>query len=329
MSADKFIVITTINPPGKAVAEFAKWEGWRLIVIGDRKTPKDWLSVSGVTYLDIEDQAGLFPELAAIIPENTYTRKMIGYAHAIKSGAKAIFETDDDNIPYAYARETIEAAIDPKDRTYFERRRSTKRWLNAYSLFGSARIWPRGFPLESVRDLDAETKRGTGSNPWAIMQFLCDEDPDVDAIYRMTAGAPAYFATKRTFIIDEGSFCPINSQATLWLPEAFPWMYLPLGVSDRVTDILRGYIATACLWSHGMSVAYSSPIVTQKRNAHDLYRDFIDEVPLYLNADSWARTVWHSAGMKDALERLIDHEDIPEENRMAYVAFRKAAGLTP
>jgi hypothetical protein len=326
MSGDKFIIVTTINPPGKAVHDLAKWEGWNLIVIGDCNTPSQW-ACPGATYLDLEAQKGLFPALSDEIGANTYTRKMIGYAYAIQAGAAAIFETDDDNIPLPHAQETIEAMIAADNRVYFERRRSTKRWLNAYSLFASARIWPRGFPLESVRDADAEIKRGTGSNPWAVMQFLCDEDPDVDAIYRMTAGAPVYFATRKMFVLDEGSFCPFNSQATLWLPEAFPWMFLPICVSDRVTDILRGYIATACLWSHGASVAYASPIMYQKRNPHDLAVDFANEMPLYLGADSLARTVWHSAGMKDALNRLIDHEDIAEENLAAYAAFRKAAGL--
>ena len=33
------------------------------------------------------------------IPENHYSRKNIGYLHAISNGAKIIFETDDDNLP--------------------------------------------------------------------------------------------------------------------------------------------------------------------------------------------------------------------------------------
>ena len=36
----KFIVTTTINPPTKALLKFSKFNGWRLIVVGDLKTPE-------------------------------------------------------------------------------------------------------------------------------------------------------------------------------------------------------------------------------------------------------------------------------------------------
>ncbi|VDM75263.1 unnamed protein product [Strongylus vulgaris] len=38
--------------------------------------------------------------LLSVSPENSYTRKNIGYLYAIKNGAKWIYDTDDDNKPY-------------------------------------------------------------------------------------------------------------------------------------------------------------------------------------------------------------------------------------
>ena len=39
---DKWIVITTINSPTADVKKLAGIEGWKVVVVGDTKTPKDW-----------------------------------------------------------------------------------------------------------------------------------------------------------------------------------------------------------------------------------------------------------------------------------------------
>jgi hypothetical protein len=329
----KFIVITSINPPSEGIARFRDWDGWEVIVVGDKKTPTGW-ECDGVTCLGLEEQRKLFPGLAAAIPENTYRRKMIGYAYAIKNGATAIFESDDDNIPYSDAADIVDAELfwDRKDG---ERRGTSNAFLNVYELFGARNCWPRGYPLEHVRDFTIEAREGRDTNPWAIMQFLCDEDPDVDAVYRMTRGRPVYFARNRKFILDAGTSCPFNSQATLWTPESFPLMFLPGGVTDRVTDILRSYIATRCLWHAGMAVAYASPIVYQKRNHHNLLNDFVQEMDLYFHSAEW---FWALSLMemkakdmagryRECIERLGLRTDFLLENTAGYGLFLKAAGL--
>ena len=39
---DKWIVITTINSPTADVKKLAGIEGWKVVVVGDTKTPADW-----------------------------------------------------------------------------------------------------------------------------------------------------------------------------------------------------------------------------------------------------------------------------------------------
>ena len=39
---DKWIVITTVNPPTEDVKKLAAVEGWKVVVVGDTKTPADW-----------------------------------------------------------------------------------------------------------------------------------------------------------------------------------------------------------------------------------------------------------------------------------------------
>lgn len=115
--------------------------------------------------------------------------------------------------------------------------------------------------------------------------------------------------------------------------DIFPLMFLPLGVSDRVTDILRGYIATAGIWAMGFSVAYASPIFYQKRNFHNLHNDFQQEMPLYANAESWRRLL-SEIKMDGAAEfyrmaiRLLEAQGvISADNSVAYELFLRTMGL--
>ena len=38
---DKWIVLTTVNSPTEDVKKLARIEGWKVVVVGDTKTPKD------------------------------------------------------------------------------------------------------------------------------------------------------------------------------------------------------------------------------------------------------------------------------------------------
>jgi hypothetical protein len=328
MKNKKFIVITSINHPTLAIEEFAKWDGWTTIVVGDRKSPNHW-SCGDVIYLSLEEQIKQFPDFSKYLPENTYVRKMIGYLYAFANGAEAIFESDDDNIPYPGAVEQIERDL-RGSKVYGPIVSSSSGWANIYKEFGAPHCWPRGYPLTCIQNTNTVTDvvdDGKPQLPWGVMQYLADDDPDVDAIYRMTHSEPIHFARNRRYRLGEGVFCPFNSQATLWLPETFPLMFLPLGKTDRVTDILRGYISLSSLWMGGSTLAYSSPVVYQSRNFHNLQKDFEQELDLYKYADEWSKKFIKisdqefDAGYKGLLKILIEEYKLPEINILAYDCF--------
>jgi len=322
----KFVIITSIYPPSAAVKKFAGWKGWETVVVGDRKSPKDW-EQHGATFLSIDDQIARFPEMAGHIPENTYTRKMLGYLYAIGKGATAIFESDDDNIPYDDAQATVERMIDESAHPEHRLLRSGQGWVNIYDAFGSTDCWPRGYPLHLIKANPHELVEADRPLKRKVVQFLADEDPDVDAVYRTVHGKPVTFSRGRFLALEPGSYSPFNSQATLWLPEAFPLLYFPLGVPDRVTDILRGYIALAALWKQGGTLAFHSPVVYQERNPHNLHNDFIQETMLYHHAPAWAQKLQELDGSTAgevyaaAIEHLIEREHLSELNRRAYRTF--------
>jgi hypothetical protein len=335
MNAEKFVVMTTVNRPGKAAARFAQWEDWQTVVIGDRKTPEPW-ECEGATYIGLDGQHEICGEFSGAVPEGSYARKMIGYVFAMRNGATAIFDTDDDNVPYLAATGIIETELwDHGCRLHYEGRRPGigQRWLNVYGLFGASHCWPRGFPPECVKGFGYRIERRCENRYRAVVQFLVDGEPDTDAIYRLTNGKPVNFERGRGYVLDYDVYCSINSQATLWKPEAFPLMFLPVGVSDRVTDILRGYIAQVAIHKTGDVIGYHSPIVFQVRNPHDLLKDFEEELPLYRNASRWMDALLELPGesrislFRAALRKLVEIGAIPELNVGLYEMFLKVAGI--
>ncbi|RCN48277.1 hypothetical protein ANCCAN_05692 [Ancylostoma caninum] len=99
MTSKKWIVVTTINYPTEDLMSLARIPGWKMVVVGDIKTPKNW-RLEGVHYLSVEDQQLLDYNLSSDLLYNSYTRKNIGYLYAIRHGARWIYDTDDDNKPY-------------------------------------------------------------------------------------------------------------------------------------------------------------------------------------------------------------------------------------
>jgi hypothetical protein len=271
-----WIVITSINPPTPAVAEFATFArsaGGGVVVVGDTKSPADWRH-EGVVFLSIAEQRRLFGELADAIPTRSYARKNLGYLYAIAQGAGLIIDTDDDNRPYSdFARGLASTVSAPLV--------GGVDWVNVYRYFTDARIWPRGLPLDRVREQGTVRDRVERTCP--VQQYLADLDPDVDAIYRLLEADPLRFRPgAEPVILDAGTFCPFNSQNTVFYPEAFELLYLPCFVSFRMTDIWRSFVAQRVLWEQGHHLAFGRATVFQERNAHDLMKDFEDEVVGYL-----------------------------------------------
>ncbi len=117
-----------------------------------------------------------------------------------------------------------------------------------------------------------------------IWQGLADQDPDVDAIYRLTNNKPCYFDKKGQIVLEKGVVSPFNSQNTAFKQETFPLLYLPSTVTFRFTDILRGLIAQP-IWAMGYSLGFTEATVYQERNEHNLLKDFEQEIPCYLHGE--------------------------------------------
>ena len=290
MSEKLSLVVTSIASPNqvlRALAEGCRERGQRFVVVGDAPSPRDF-RIQGCDFYGLEEQYETGFRFARLCPTRHYARKNLGYLLAMRGGARVIVETDDDNVP--------------REEFWAERRRrqsvpvvNAGGWVNVYRYFTDANIWPRGLPLDEVRKPVAEFDALEVLDvDCPIQQGLADENPDVDAIYRLVEPLPQSFRRDRAVALGAGAWCPFNSQNTTWWPEAFPLLYLPAYCSFRMTDIWRSFVAQRVAWEQGWGVLFHGPTVWQERNEHNLMRDFRDEVPGYL----------HNASIREALAGL-------------------------
>lgn len=273
-----FLVITSIAGEEHPILnQFAK-DSLRydlpFILIGDTKSPQDF-DLHGCDYYSIESQKSMTFKLGELLPDNHYSRKNLGYLTAIAKGAEIIIETDDDNWPMKEFWNRREKEV---NAYYMEE----NGWVNIYRYFTEENIWPRGFPLENIKDnMPLLVNQMQISCP--IQQGLADKNPDVDAIYRLVMPLPVSFNKSANIALGMNSICPFNSQNTTWFKEAFLLMYLPSYCSFRMTDIWRSFVAQRVAWTCGWPVMFHNSTVWQERNDHRIIKDFEEEIPGYIN----------------------------------------------
>ena len=329
----RFLVVTSIHPPTEAVLAYAARADWTVVLVGDRKGPAT-VTDDRIVFLDLARQKSLGFEYVAHCPENHYARKNVGYLYALTQGAELIAETDDDNYPLPGWGGALE--FDPAEVRIVE----TDRYFNVYREFTDAEVWPRGYPLrEVIRSRTASARITRGSAQVAVWQELADDDPDVDAIFRLTRGGDVHFRPAERLVLNPGTYCPFNSQNTFWRRPAFAGLFLPGTVSMRYCDILRGYVAQRLFWRQGLCLGFGPASVRQLRNQHDLMRDFAEEVTMYREIeavvgvlDATAAEGPMGAGLVEVYEALARARLVPEPEVAAARAWQsdlRRLGLEP
>ena len=271
------VVITTINKPNKIIKKLSsktRENNWNFIIIGDKKTPKSFKINYGDFY-SLKKQFKLDLKFAKYCPLSSYARKNIGYLIAMLKST-IIIETDDDNFPkksFFSKRKKMHQAYEIKNSS----------WINIYDLFIKKKnfIWPRGLPLDELTNKVKVSKRKI-NNKFLIQQNVCDNNPDVDSIYRLINSKINIKFKNLKFNLGK-SLSTFNSQNTTWFKEVFPLMYLPVTCTMRSTDIWRSIIALKIMLLNNNKILFGGPTMSQFRNKHDLIKDFIDEIPMFEN----------------------------------------------
>ena len=270
-----FIVTTTINPETYALKKYSKIKNWKLIVVGDKKTPHNsYKKNKKIIYLSPRDQEKIDKKLSDLIGWNCIARRNFGYILASKLGAQLIASVDDDNIPYKnwgmqnYLNRNIEVDF----------YRSNQLVFDPLSIFKfDEKIWHRGFPLDliSVKNNVSKIKKKICFD---VQANLWNLNPDIDAIRRMSLIKKESFYFKNVKPYTSNRILPFNSQNTIITKDAINDYFMFPGIG-RMEDIWAAYY----LQSLGRKVVFAEPTVYQKRNQHNLQKDFLNEIIGYQN----------------------------------------------
>lgn len=303
INASQWAVVTTINYPTEDLKKLVGQKDLHVVVVADKKTPSDW-DLANCIFLSVEQQKKLGYKILDLIPWNHYSRKNIGYLYAIAHGATVIYDTDDDNVLTGNSLEYFpEEASLPVCST-------NELCVNPYAYFGQPSVWPRGYPLEYILKTPSYNLVKQQVCP-LIQQGLVNNDPDVDAIFRLTRGEYICFSAQSPLCLSQGTLCPFNSQNTVFHYKAFWGLLLPISTSFRVCDIWRGYWAQRLLWDIGGSLCFTAANALQMRNEHNLMKDFSDEIDLYLKSGVLATMLngWrsHSDNFVAHIHELTEH----------------------
>lgn len=115
------------------------------------------------------------------MPLNHYVRENNRYLRTIQQGASIIYEANDGN-----------ASLDDWRAPPFAaqaERRIQGGFLKYLKVFMSARIWPRGFPLDQLGN-DTNMSCAARSFSPTVWQRLIGGELGVDAIYRLAGSSP-------------------------------------------------------------------------------------------------------------------------------------------
>ena len=267
----KFIVCTSINKPTVAVKKFDSMKDWKLVIVGDKKTPKNYKLKNGV-YLSPKKQEKIDKKLSDLIGWNCIQRRNFGILYAWKNGADIVAVVDDDNIPYKdWGKKLL---INNKIKTNFYKTNSEA--FDPISVTNHKHLWHRGFPIQILNKRNKVKKQKKIIEP-DIQADFWNGDPDIDAICRMEHHPNCKFKNEY-FPLASNKISPFNSQNTFISKKVLPHYFLFPHIG-RMDDIWASFYVI----SKGFKVVYNKASVFQKRNEHDLTKDMLKEFIGYEN----------------------------------------------
>ena len=262
----KIIVSTTINHPTKAIKKFDNMKDWYLVVVGDKKTPKNFKIKNGI-YLNPSDQIKIDKKLSNLIGWNCIERRNLGLVYAKKLNADIVALVDDDNIPYPNWGKNL--LIGKKIKAQFFD-------INNYvfdPLFYTnyPELWHRGYPVNLIDEREKIKPFKKFILPDVQADFW-NGDPDIDAICRMMLKPDCKFSSKN-FPMFSKKLSPFNSQNTFISGKVLSNYFL-FPDQGRMHDIWASYYLQ---YVKNINVIYNKPSVFQKRNEHNLITDLKNE----------------------------------------------------
>ena len=298
----KFIVCTSVNKPTLAIKKFDAMKNWKLIVVGDKKTPKNYKLKNGI-YLSPRKQELIDKKLSDLIGWNCIQRRNFGLLYAWKSGADIVAVVDDDNIPYNHWGKKL--LINKKIKTNYYQ--TNELAFDPISVTNYKNLWHRGFPIQILRKRKNVKKHIKIITPQIQADFW-DGDPDIDAICRMEHHPSCKFKN-RFFPFASNKISPFNSQNTFLSKKVLPHYFLFPHIG-RMDDIWASFYVI----TKGFKVIYNKSSVFQKRNKHDLTKDMLKEYIGYENNFKLIKD------LKKDINNINNY--IPKKSKLAFLQYQ-------
>tara|TARA_B100002019_G_C21274951_1_gene605005 strand:+ start:36908 stop:37804 length:897 start_codon:yes stop_codon:yes gene_type:complete len=295
----KFIVTTTINSPTEALIKFSEMKDWKLVVVGDLKTPMNEYNDLDCIYLDLNSQNKINPALSELIGFNSLERRNFGYIYAYKNGAKIIASVDDDNIPLENWGKNL-LINKPVDVDFYE---TEEIAFDPLSVTNISNLWHRGFPIELLHRKNLNLKVEKRKLSPHIQADLWNGDPDIDAICRITFSPEVEINKFRPFSTNK--YSPFNTQNTFFSAEIIKY-FMQLPFVGRMSDIWGSYLIQKNITD--LEIVYNNASVYQKRNPHNLSIDLEEEL----------------LGYRHTLNYLTNNYQLPEKTVHAYQLYKKS-----
>ncbi len=265
----------------------------QFVIAGDRKTPdgvRDFCARLSeefqipFVYLSAQDQDNYLktrPRLKEFLPWNCIQRRNAAVLYAYDKGEADIIVTlDDDNFISHSDYFGCHAHIGDEDEV--EAVSSSAGWWNICEMLEESKgryFYHRGYPLSKRWPRDEKIKVQKIRACAVVNAGLWLDDPDVDALTRLSFPVRA---SRRSSLFRNrvacapGTWSPFNSQNTALAREVIPAYFL-FPYIGRYDDIWASYVVRAIADYLGDVVTYGTPVVRQKRNPHDYFKDFDDE----------------------------------------------------
>jgi len=299
------IVVTTIFEPAflagylENLRENGRAEDTSIYVIIDRKTPPSVARAAedarkagfDVRCPSLDGQERFLHRLDVpddFIPYDSDNRRNIGFLMALEQGCDVLVSIDDDN----YCRAESDFVGEHRsigNRAADAEVSSSDGWFNICSLLETdvaVEVFPRGFPYfarKTRRHIRLEPP--ADPSPVAMNAGLWLDDPDVDAVSRLSPGPRMHGFSGKSVLLGREVWSPINTQNTALSREAaLSYYYVRMGYPlqgmtlDRYGDILSGYFTQKCIKHLGQTIRVGTPVADHRRTPHNLFKDLYHEL---------------------------------------------------
>lgn len=239
-----------------------------------------------IKYLTYDEQKSFFnkyPLLDNIIFTRSIQRRNIGILEAIKQKYDYLISIDDDNYPLT--NEWLYNFINYRNNEYHIIN-SCNGWIDVPYYITD--IPSRGFPILSKNGIhDIYSSYEDSKNRIVCHQGFISGEADRSALHRYSYQDVNTDINNfnKNYIVDK-SWCVFNTQNTLFKKEIFPLLFLfPMKkklsngyMIERYDDIFMSYIVNKIIHKFGWYISFGHPIMTQKRNEHDIEREVFTEM---------------------------------------------------